>query len=547
MTNEIKTNLKSILRLALVMGFPLLVFMFLGLFVIPKTYSYLREFGAVFLLTTIFTGVILLFNSIKVKRVLLLVFQFLLSFLVGFKLFFYYTFGAKPSASAIFVIFETNATEASEFFSNYFDFSIISIFILSFLVFIFLLICFFIKQKTFQFLYLEKLSLLFKSAIILLMVFCSYLLNRSFSEQSIILTLSHSIKEYNIAKNYFKEHLAKPENEALKIISKSNEPQLGIVIIGESTSRWHMGLYNYNRETNPFLSKMKDELFVFNNVIAPDVMTIKSLEKVLTLSNYKNPKAENNFSVIQLANAAGFETFWISNQQPVGFTESTPTIIATAAKHKQFLATDSYAYTIYDEALIPEVKNALKAKGKRKLIFVHLIGTHRTYKKRYPKAFSYFEGTNERTKYKTEYSKQKVNEYDNAVRYNDYVVSEIINLVKKEQNNSFVVYFSDHGDDVFDTQDFVGHHRHKGSKPMFDIPFLSWFSKKYLATNRRIDTLNNYSTRKYNTEDFIYSFSDIINVEFEGFDATKSIFNANFKEQKRLIKDSLDYDSWNNN
>ncbi|MEJ6791609.1 MAG: sulfatase-like hydrolase/transferase [Lacinutrix sp.] len=299
-----------------------------------------------------------------------------------------------------------------------------------------------------------------------------------------------------------------------------------------------------NRETNPILSKMKDELYVFNDVIASDVMTIRSLEKVLTLSNYNNPKAENNFSVIQLANTAGFDTFWISNQQPVGFTESTPTIIATAAKHKQFLATDSYMYSIYDEALLPEIKKALKETGERKLIFVHLIGTHRTYKKRYPENFSYFEGINERTKIKTEYSKTKVNEYDNAVKYNDLVVSNIINLVKEQENNSFVLYFSDHGDDVFDTQDFVGHHTHKGSKPMFDIPFLSWFSKDYLAANKRIDTLKTYSNRKYNTEDFIYSFSDIIDVKFKGFDAKRSIFNSDFKEHKRLIKDSLDYDAW---
>ena len=110
---------------------------------------------------------------------------------------------------------------------------------------------------------------------------------------------------------------------------------------------------------------------------------------------------------------------------------------------------------------------------------------------------------------------------------------------------SFVVYFSDHGDDVFDTQDFVGHYRQKGSKPMFDIPFLAWFSEDYLTNNKRIDTLTNYTNRKYNTENFIYSFSDLINTKFEGFDDTKSLFSPNFKANKRIIKDSLDYDYWN--
>ncbi|WP_034058153.1 sulfatase-like hydrolase/transferase [Lacinutrix jangbogonensis] len=543
MIKDLKANLKPILKLTLIMSFPLLVIALVGFFLIPETNLYFRELGALFLHTAIFVGIMLFFNTFKLRKVFLLIFQFLLSFLVAFKLFFYYTFEAKPSASGVFVIFETNAAEASEFFSSYFDFTIGAIISVSFLVFFILILQLVFKQKQFQFLRFKNISLIFKVVTILLIVASAYFLRRSFRDQSLFI-ISHSIQEYNIAKNYYKEHLAKQENQSIKINSKNEKPQVGIVIIGESTSRWHMQLYNYNRETNPILSKMKDELFIFNDVIAPEVMTIKSLEKSLTLSDHNNPKAENNFSIVQLANAAGFETFWISNQQPVGFTESTPTIIATAAKHKQFLATDSYFYSIYDEALIPEIRNAIKTESKRKLIFVHLIGTHRLYPKRYTKEFDYFEGVNERTKYKTAYSKAKVNEYDNAVRYNDFVVSEIIKLTKAENENSFVVYFSDHGDDVFDTQDFVGHHGHKGSKPMFDVPFLAWFSDDYLNNNKRIDTLNNYENRKYNAEDFIYSFSDIINLDFEGFDATRSIFSSSFKERKRLIKERLDYDTW---
>jgi len=542
--NDIKANLKSLIRLTLIMSYPFFVIAFLGQFLIKEKDLYYRELGAVFFITAIFIGIIILFKSLKLKKFFLLFFQFLLSFFISFKLFFYYNFNTKPSASAIFIIFETNATEAKEFFISYFDFTIIAIILLSFFAFIFLIIKLLIDSSFFSFLGLEKVSLFFKVSILILVLFCGFLLNRSFSEQSIILILSHSISEYNIAKDYYKSNLAKPENESIILKTNNKTPKVGIVIIGESTSRWHMQLYNYNRETNPILSGMRDELYVFNDVISPAVMTIRSLGKALTLSNINEPKIKNNFSVVQLANAAGYETFWISNQQPVGFTESTPTIIATAAKHKQYLASNSYYYSIYDETLIPEIEKALNTTSEQKLIFVHLIGTHRIYKKRYPEEFSYFQGVNERTKIKTEYSKSKVNEYDNAVKYNDFVVSEIINLVKEKEKNSFVVYFSDHGEEVFDTQDFVGHHTQKGSKAMYDIPFISWFSKEYLEANQRIDTLKNYKNRKYNTEDFIYSFSDLINVEFEGYDATRSIFNPKFIERPRWIRDTLNYDTW---
>ena len=62
--------------------------------------------------------------------------------------------------------------------------------------------------------------------------------------------------------------------------------------------------------------------------------------------------------------------------------------------------------------------------------------------------------------------------------------------------------------------------------------------------NKRIDTLNNYESRKYNAEDFIYSFSDLINVNFKGFDETRSIFSPKFKARKRVIKKDLNYDTW---
>ncbi|WP_299885796.1 sulfatase-like hydrolase/transferase [uncultured Lacinutrix sp.] len=526
------------------MSFPLLLFFTLGYFLVSETDSFYRELGAIFCITVICISFILLVKSYKLKSILLVFFQWLLALFIAFKLFFYYTFDTKPTASSIFVIFETNATESSEFFKSYFNFSFIVILMLCFSICIYLIIKSLLKEKAFNFLDFSITNRAFQISLIGLILVSGYMLRRSFSEQSIVLKLSESIKDYNIAKDYYKEHLAQSINNDIKITSQTKEEQIGIVIIGEATSRWHMGLYNYNRKTNPLLSKMKEELYVFNDVIAPDVMTILSLEKALTLSNNKNPKAENNFSVVQLANAANYDTYWISNQQPVGFTESTPTIIATAAKQQQFLATDNYFSTIYDESLIPEIEKVITSKGKRKLVFVHLIGTHRTYKKRYPESYNYFKGVNERTKFKTDKSKRLVNEYDNAIRYNDYVISEIINLVKKQHKNSFVVYFSDHGDEVYDTIDFVGHHRHKGSKPMFDIPFIAWFSDKYKLKNSRIDTLTNYSNRKYNAEDFIYSFSDIINVDFIGNDKSRSLFNINFKERKRWIKDSLDYDRW---
>src|SRR5690606_14130732 len=101
----------------------------------------------------------------------------------------------------------------------------------------------------------------------------------------------------------------------------NDAPQTYVVIIGESTSARNMGLYGYYRNTNPLLTEIKDELLIFNDVISPHTHTIPSLNKMLSLSNFENPDVIHCGSIVQLANAAGFSTYWISNQQPIGIHE----------------------------------------------------------------------------------------------------------------------------------------------------------------------------------------------------------------------------------
>src|SRR5690606_39947201 len=82
------------------------------------------------------------------------------------------------------------------------------------------------------------------------------------------------------------------------------------------------------------------------------------------------------------------------------------------------------------------------------MIFLHLEGCHISYHKKYPDSFNFFTDT-PKTKFNSAKAHQTINEYDNAVRYNDFVVSEVIDLVKKANKNSYVMYFSDHGEEVF--------------------------------------------------------------------------------------------------
>ncbi|MEX2349853.1 MAG: sulfatase-like hydrolase/transferase, partial [Flavobacteriaceae bacterium] len=335
----------------------------------------------------------------------------------------------------------------------------------------------------------------------------------------------------------------KPTSDYFTNVKASDSSQTYVVIIGESTSSRNMGLYGYYRNTTPLLSSLDSrETIVFKDVISPHTHTIPSLNKALSLANYENPDDIYKGSIVQLANAAGFATYWISNQQPIGIHETLLTAMSKATKKQIFTNALTNKQLEYDEALFPHIQNVLKNEEQKKVIFIHLTGTHIPYKFTYPKGFQHFTDT-PKTRFPSDRSTEHINHYDNSILYNDFVVHTIIEEVKKTNSNSYVLYFSDHGDEVFQDLDFVGHNEYHASKPMHEIPFVLWTSEKYKKFSSSYKSLKNYSSRKYMLDDFIHSFSDLSQIKFDQWQPQRSIFNPGFKDRTRIIKNGIDYDN----
>jgi len=525
-----------LIRLTLILSGPLFLVIVVGFFLMPYRIGYIKEVLAFGFLTTIVIGVNILITNQKIRKWFVLFCAVLLSVFAFIKLSFYANYGTKLSASALYVIFETNTDEASDFLLNYFS-KTVYVILLMFMFFISGVILFLNKVS----LNIEN-TIFYKGLAICSIISSIFCIHWRLSSENMVLMGVTSYKHYLKTKNNLKASLAQYESNAFTTICGSNMDQTYVIIIGESTSRWHMQLYDYDRETNPKLTEIEDELVIFDDVITPNVHTILALDKILTLSDFSAPSKKNNGSIVQLANSAGFETFWISNQKPVGLHESIPTLIGSAAKNKDFLNTDDFAYDIYDEKLLPKIVETLNRDEKKKIIFVHLIGTHTAYKKRYPKAFNFFKTKKEGIEFSHKKAIRLTNEYDNAVRYNDFIIREIIEKVRAARTNSYVLYFSDHGDEIYDTMDLVGHNEYHGTKPMYDVPFIVWLSKDFKSSNPELFEIPKLNKRPYILEDFIHSFSDLSNIEFSGIDYKKSIFNSTFSPKKRVIRKNEDYD-----
>ncbi len=505
---------------------PWVILVLLGYFLIAEGLNYTKEVIGFWLFSSLFFMLYLAYNRGRIRQFIGGFGALVLGFFCFVKLSFYLHYGSKISVSALFVIFETNQTEASDFLQNFFSLKVIVLALL-FVGYWAIALRFFYKNTHFT--KIKGLSLIGRSLGLLVVLACmGFGIQWKFQEENIPLTVVSSWGEYKVAKQQLKQQLASPLGLDFKVKKDSNKPKTIVVILGESTSRRNMSLYGYDRPTNPLLAKQKDELIVFDSVISPHVHTILAVDKILTLNSFTNPNLKENVSVVQLANQAGFKTYWISGQRPVGINESVPTIIGSAADKKIFINTDDYKDVFYDQQLLAPVSQAIQDSAKHKVIFVHLMGTHVSYKKRYPDSFSFFRDNSATEK------QQFINQYDNAVRYNDSIVDSIIKMLKGTTNAATLVYFSDHGDDVYLEHDAIGHNEYRPTRPMYQVPFISWSNATLFKENK---------SRTYSLEDFPHTFAQLCNFSFKGVDYSRSMFSLSYKERKRIIKDSIDYDS----
>ncbi|WP_210638992.1 phosphoethanolamine transferase CptA [Pseudomonas sp. Tri1] len=317
----------------------------------------------------------------------------------------------------------------------------------------------------------------------------------------------------------------------------ADQPATLVLVIGESTNRQRMSLYGYPRETTPELDKLKDQLSVFDNVITPRPYTIEALQQVLTFADEENPDLYlSTPSLVSMMKQAGYKTFWITNQQTMTKRNTMLTTFSQQADEQVYLNNNRNQNAAqYDGDVIEPFNKALADSAPRKLIVVHLLGTHMSYQYRYPPTFNKF---TDRQGVPAGVSDDQVptyNSYDNAVLYNDFVVSSLIKDYAKTDPNGFLLYLSDHGEDVFDSlgHNTLGRNEAKPTAPMYTIPFMAWASPKWRESHDW--NLAGDLSRPYSSSHLIHTWADLAGLSFDELDHSKSLVSADFKARPLLI------------
>ena len=247
----------------------------------------------------------------------------------------------------------------------------------------------------------------------------------------------------------------------LQITDKQGKPLQGtvILIIGESENRDRMTAFNpkLKEDSTPWLSGMSkdNQTILYKKAYSNFPATALALEQVLTSENqYGNQQFSDAVSILDVANKAGYETWWLSNQNRTANDTAAYEVVAEAAKHK--LWTNPAPQD--DKALLDLLKKI--PKDGNNFVIIHMYGSHTRYMDRYPEVHNS--------------TKASVVQYDTSVKYTDDIMGRIFDYAKKNLNLKALIYTSDHGEDMAN-----GHGEGGFTFAMVHTPVFFWFSPDY--------------------------------------------------------------------
>lgn len=346
-----------------------------------------------------------------------------------------------------------------------------------------------------------------------------------------------SFYKYNKEKYQVAQFYKSRENltvDAQDIIPDENKTF--VFIIGESQNREHMSLYGYPRDTNPKLQSLADNLIVYSDVVSPFIQTLPCMKSILTFTNYEQPQMfMKEASMVEIFRDAGYETFWIDNQGSNRGLWAIDFYTPTSYRNIAHMCSIYEDYGQLDSIVVSRFKKYLNNPAKKKIFFLHLVGNHFNYASRYESSFQRFSDEPVCSKVEAELTKKDIdiiNHYDNATLYNDHIVFSIIDELRNLDGIAGLIYISDHGEEVFDTEYTYTRSFERILPAMCDIPFVVWRNEEH----RKVIPLTIETSRPYCTDDIIYSWMDFAGIRYHLYDSKRSIFSADFQNKTRMVQ-----------
>ena len=369
----------------------------------------------------------------------------------------------------------------------------------------------------------------------------------------------------NLLYSFYHLHVTSHENDkALEIsekvfqsaISRNEKDTIDVVlIIGESYNKYHSSLYGYYLNTTPALceQQQRGNLFVFTDAISPYNMTTLAVKNMLSTKSISLHQSWNEYPlVMSIFRHAGFDVAMWDNQK-----SENSVLFSDFSNNSLFYNKKMTASTYhhlnkgpfdYDQQLVDTALTVKRNPGSTFTVF-HLMGQHTLPLWRYPEndKNAVFTADSIQRADLNDYERQYIAEYDNATRYNDFVIGNIIQYYS--QRNAVILYLSDHGDEVYDYRDMVGRthepvKQKQALKYQYEIPMILWCSNQFMNTHPTIiENVRRAILRPFSSDNVPQLLMGLSGIRSSFYEPKKDVLSNQYECGIRIVQNTTDYDA----
>jgi lipid A ethanolaminephosphotransferase len=313
------------------------------------------------------------------------------------------------------------------------------------------------------------------------------------------------------------EVVVQPLGLDAKIVPSSDgRKKLVIMVVGEAARADHFSLNGYQRETNPLLKK--EDIVNFSNVSSCGTSTAESVPCMFAIYpredyTYKRGiSTENALDVLK--HTKDVAILWRDNNSDSKGVALRVNYEWYKYPNNNTICTDGECRDV--GMLVGLDKFIEKNRDKNILIVLHQMGNHGpAYYKRYTKDFEKFKPVCKTNQLEECTQEEITNAYDNAILYTDYFLSQVIEFLKKYDNeyDTAMIYMADHGESLGENGIYLhGLPYFMAPKAQKHIGAVMWFGKN-MRNVINVDALKKEASKAYSQDNLFHTLLGIFGVK----------------------------------
>ena len=347
---------------------------------------------------------------------------------------------------------------------------------------------------------------------------------------NVFYNLDYAVKKWHRINNYTKSSQGFTYQASRCDTTAKREREIYVLVIGETSRADNWSLYGYSRTTTPMLDTLAG-LLKFEDVLSQSNTTHKSVPMLLTPASAEEYRLIYNCkSIVTLFKEAGFKTAYLTNH------EYHHTFMAHYFKEADIaVSVKDNAGNSHDSLMLKPLETILDTVEADLFVVVHLYGSHFEYSQRYSRKDAFYKpDIAERIAKK--YKQQLVNAYDNSILSTDRILYRIVEMVRRQECASALIYTSDHGEDIFD--DRRNRFLHASPIPTFyqiHVPFVAWSSPRYRELyGQKWQNMTGNTTQPLSSNSAVFhTLTDLASIKTKYLKSELSLCSENFRAVPR--------------